>query len=184
MASFCRLGLVDSLVMLLYFLAYTCNLLATPLDDQLAFEAHRDPGFYTLLLPAAFERRLGLWHGLNLVRVVACGLAWVLVCYRSNHFVMLRVFEARRAEQEELEQQQQYTVPHGALHRQGVTTGSSQAAAAGSAVSLGSTADAAAAGRRLARLGSYAALQGSFAADRGESMQWPVPSKRLSDQRR
>lgn len=68
--------------MLLYFLAYTCNLLATPLDDQLAFEAHRDPGFYTLPLPAAFESRLGLWHALNLVRVVACGLAWVLVCYR------------------------------------------------------------------------------------------------------
>lgn len=176
---FCRLGLVDSLVMLLYFLAYTCNLLATPFDDQLAFKAHRDPGFYTLPLPTAFERRLGLWHGLNLVRVVACSLAWVLVCYRSNHFVMLRVFEARRAEQEEQEQQQQqYNVPH-ALHRQGVTTGS-QAATVGSAVSLGSAADATAAGRRLAHLGSNAALQGSFAADRGESMQWAVPSKRLS----
>lgn len=163
--------------MLLYFLAYTCNLLATPLDDQLAFEAKRNPGFYTLPLPAAFESRLALWHGLNLARVVACGLAWVLVCYRSNHFVMLRVFEARRAEQEQ-QQQQQCNVPHG-LHRQlGLTTGS-QAATAGFAVSLESAADAAAAGRRLVRLGSNAALQGSFAADRGESMLWAVPSKRL-----
>lgn len=85
--------------MLLYLLAYTCNLLATPLDDQLSYEARRDPTYYKLLLPAAFEARLGVWHALNLIRVMCCGLAWVMVCYRSNPFVMLKVFEARREQQ-------------------------------------------------------------------------------------
>jgi hypothetical protein len=93
---------VDSLVLLLYLLAYTANLLATPLDDQLSFEARRDPGFArTVPLPASIEARLPAWHALNLVRVLACGLAWALVCYRSNPFLMLRVYEARR--QQELE---------------------------------------------------------------------------------
>lgn len=177
----CRLGVVDCLVMLLYFLAYTCNLLATPLDDQLAFEARRDAAFCTLPLPAAFEKRLGLWHALNLVRVVTCGLAWVLVCYRSNHFIMLKVFEARKAEQEEEEQRYiAHTHAQGAVTAGGVAAGA-QAAAVGSAGGMDAS-------RRLVRLGSN--LQGSF-ADRGaggglgstqqqQQQQWAVPARRFS----
>lgn len=100
--------------MLLYFAAYTCNLLATPMDDQFAYEARRDPMFYTLPLPEAFERKLGLWHALNLVRVVCCGLAWIGTTYRSNHFIMLKVFEARREELEEEEEAAARAVAAGA----------------------------------------------------------------------
>jgi hypothetical protein len=162
--------------MLLYFLAYTCNLLATPLDDQLAFEAHRDAAFYTLPLPAAFEKRLGLWHALNLVRVVTCGLAWVLVCYRSNHFIMLKVFEARKVEQEEEEQRY---IAH--THAQGaITAGGAVGAQAATVASAGGMD----ASRRLVRLSN---LQGSF-ADRGavpglsstQQQQWAVPIRQSS----
>jgi hypothetical protein len=170
---------VDCLVMLLYFLAYTCNLLATPLDDQLAFEARRDAAFYTLPLPAAFEKRLKLWHALNLVRVVTCGLAWVLVCYRSNHFIMLKVFEARQVEQQEEEQR---FIAH--AHAQGAATAAG--AVGGQAATVGSLGGLEA-GRRLVRLGSNmhrsfadrGAVSGIFSAQQ-QQQPWAVPSRRCS----
>lgn len=180
MFALCRLGVVDSCVMLLYFLAYTCNLLATPLDDQLAFEARRDPAFYELPLPAAFESRLGIWHGLNLVRVVACGLAWVLVCYRSNHFVMLRVFEARREEQEEEEQRQQLQGYRGGVSGSGGAQGVA-AGVGGVGAGVGGGVDAS---RRLVRMGSNLGSFGNRASAGGaasvQQQQWAVPSKRFS----
>lgn len=181
MFALCRLGVVDSCVMLLYFLAYTCNLLATPLDDQLAFEARRDPGFYELPLPAAFESRLGIWHGLNLVRVVACGLAWVLVCYRSNHFVMLRVFEARREEQEEEEQRQQLQGYRGGVGG----SGGAQGVAAGVGGVGAGVRGGVDASRRLVRMGSNLGSFGNRASVGGaagvqQQQQWAVPSKRFS----
>lgn len=180
----CRLGVVDGLVMVLYFLAYTCNLLATPLDDQLALEARRDPKFFTLPMPTALERRLGLWHALNLTRVVACGLAWVLVCYRSNHFVMLKVFEARRS-----------AAAAGASVGHYQTGHSSTAAGVGSGVGGGGGGVGGANGgvpdstQRLQRMGSNV---GSSFADRGraaagggarsaeQQQQWAVRSVRRS----
>lgn len=161
--------------MLLYFLAYTCNLLATPLDDQLAYEARRDPLFFTLPLPAAFQRRLALWHVLNLIRVITCGLAWVLVCYRSNHFVMLKVFEARAAQAEEDEGLQQQQQQHVAT--QGVVTGGASSSAAGADVAASTDAS-----RRLQRMGSNL---GSFPSKSGanqqhqQQQQWAVLSKRV-----
>lgn len=159
--------------MLLYFLAYTCNLLATPLDDQLAYEARRDPLFFTLPLPAAFQRRLALWHVLNLIRVITCGLAWVLVCYRSNHFVMLKVFEARAAQAEEDEGLQQQQQQH--LSTRGVAPGGASSFAAGADAASGTDAS-----RRLQRMGSNL---GSFASKGGanqqQQQQWAVLSKRV-----
>jgi hypothetical protein len=153
--------------MLMYFLAYTCNLLATPLDDQLAFEARRDPAFYTLPLPAPFEGRLSLWHALNLVRVIACGLAWVLVCYRSNHFVMLRVFEARSTQEAE----------EGCARQQGA--GAGDVSAAGGVGMLG-TGPADADRRRLRRMGSSAGSRATAGGIMQQQQQaWAVPSQRF-----
>jgi len=70
------------LVLVLYLVAYTTNLLATPTDDRLTYEAVRDLQYWRLALPPAFVHKLGIWQVLNLFRVVCCGLAWCLVCYR------------------------------------------------------------------------------------------------------
>jgi hypothetical protein len=157
--------------MLLYVLAYTCNLLATPLDDQLAFEARRDPGFYLLPLPAPFEGRLSLWHALNLVRVIACGLAWVLVCYRSNHFVMLRVFEARSTQEAD----------EGYARQQ--ASGAGGVNAAGGVGGFHGTGPADADRRRLRSVGSSAGSRGATAGgilqQQQQQQPWAVPSQRF-----
>eukprot|EP00879_Flechtneria_rotunda_P014974 GHRR01015644.1.p1 GENE.GHRR01015644.1~~GHRR01015644.1.p1 ORF type:complete len:535 (+),score=185.66 GHRR01015644.1:276-1880(+) len=90
-----RLRLVDSLVLLLFLLAYICNLLATPIDDQLTYEARRDLTYWMLPLPAGFVTKVSLWQVLNLLRLISCGLAWALVCYRCNPYVMMMVLAAR-----------------------------------------------------------------------------------------
>ena len=83
--------------MALFFTAYICNLLATPLDDQLSYEWARAPGYWQLPLPRAFERRLSLWHAANLARAAAAGGVWALVCYRGSARVVGAVLEERRA---------------------------------------------------------------------------------------
>lgn len=57
-AACCRLRVADGLVLGLYLLAYVCNLLATPIDDQLTFEARRDLGYWALPLQQAFLRKV------------------------------------------------------------------------------------------------------------------------------
>jgi hypothetical protein len=47
------------MVLGLYLLAYVCNLLATPIDDQLTFEARRDVGYWALPLQQAFVKKVG-----------------------------------------------------------------------------------------------------------------------------
>ncbi|KAF6266373.1 hypothetical protein COO60DRAFT_1697360 [Scenedesmus sp. NREL 46B-D3] len=78
------LRVADGLVLGLYLLAYVCNLLATPIDDQLTFEARRDLGYWALPLQQAFLRKVSMWQVLNLLRIVSCGLAWAVVCYRHR----------------------------------------------------------------------------------------------------
>jgi hypothetical protein len=82
----------------LFAAAYTCNLVAAPLDDQLTFEHARDPAFWAAgPLPPAFKRRLGAWHALNLARAGACGAAWALACYRASPRVVLAAAAAAAA---------------------------------------------------------------------------------------
>jgi hypothetical protein len=115
---------VDGLVMLLYLAAYSANLLATPLDDALTHHAaaggpqwHQQAGGAPL--GGGLGRRLALWHAANLARIGCCGAAWALVCFRSNPYVMVRVFEARA----ERQQQQQQTAQQ-QVHAQSVHHGS------------------------------------------------------------
>jgi hypothetical protein len=42
----------------MYLLAYVCNLLATPIDDQLTFEARRDWGYWEQPLQQSFVRKV------------------------------------------------------------------------------------------------------------------------------
>jgi hypothetical protein len=81
--------------MSLFAAAYVCNLVATPLDDQLTYEFSRIPSYWQLPLAPAFTSRLALWHALNLARAAACGAAWALVCYRASPRVVLGVAAAR-----------------------------------------------------------------------------------------
>lgn len=106
-------------MLLLYAAAYLANLLATPTDDLLSYEARREPRFWALPLPAAFLARLTLWQVLHVGRVAAVALAWGLVCYRSNPHVLGLVYEARQQQQGgggEEEQQQQNTSTSEQLH--------------------------------------------------------------------
>ncbi|KAF8057921.1 sdhb [Scenedesmus sp. PABB004] len=91
-----RLRAVDGCGLALYLVAYLANLLATPTDDALTYEARRDARYGDGALPAAFLRKLALWQVLNLVRVCACGAGWALACYRGNPLVMALVWEARQ----------------------------------------------------------------------------------------
>lgn len=100
-----RLRAVDGAVIGLFSAAYACNLVATPLDDQLSYEWARDPRFWQQLpgfkaATPAFGPRLALWHAANLARAAACGAAWALVCYRSSPRVVGAVLEERRARSE------------------------------------------------------------------------------------
>ncbi|WIA15492.1 hypothetical protein OEZ85_002130 [Tetradesmus obliquus] len=76
--SFLRLRVADGSVLALYLLAYAANLLATPIDDQLTFEARRDVGYWALPLQQAFVKKVNMWQVLNLLRIVSCGLAWAV----------------------------------------------------------------------------------------------------------
>jgi hypothetical protein len=60
----------DGVVLGLYLLAYVVNLLATPIDDQLTFEARRDLGYWALPLQQAFVKKVG--EGGLVVTTVAC----------------------------------------------------------------------------------------------------------------
>lgn len=40
-----------------------------------------------------------MWHAFNLLRIICCGLAWALVCYRANPYVMMLEFEARKQQE-------------------------------------------------------------------------------------
>jgi hypothetical protein len=83
-------------VALLFAAAYACNLAATPLDDQLAYEYARDPGYWTRgPLPPAFSARLSAWHALNLARAAACGAAWAAACYRASPRIVVAAAAAR-----------------------------------------------------------------------------------------
>lgn len=53
-----RLRLADGLVLALYLLAYVCNLIATPIDDQLTFEARRDVNYWALPLQQSFLNKV------------------------------------------------------------------------------------------------------------------------------
>lgn len=35
------------------------------------------------------------------MRIICCGLAWALVCYRGNPYVMMLIFEARKQREAE-----------------------------------------------------------------------------------
>ncbi|MEW5305081.1 MAG: hypothetical protein WDW36_007645 [Sanguina aurantia] len=73
-----RLRLVDTLQLLLYFVAYILSVLCTPVDDELTYEYNRNNRFYELQLNAGFKARLVTWHVLNLLRIAAVALAWIL----------------------------------------------------------------------------------------------------------
>jgi hypothetical protein len=90
---------VDAATMALFVVAYVINLVATPMDDQLTYEAARSPGYWQLPLLRAFQSRLALWHVANLARVCACGAAWGLVCYRASPRVVGAVYASRGAGQ-------------------------------------------------------------------------------------
>jgi len=91
-----RLQLADGGALALFALAYVCNLLATPLDDQLTYEHARLPSYWQLPLTSAFSTRLALWNTLNLLRVAGVGGAWALVCYRASPRVVIAAAAARQ----------------------------------------------------------------------------------------
>lgn len=51
---------MDGLALFLYVLAYLCNLIATPIDDQLTFEARRDLTYYVLPLQSSFRYKASM----------------------------------------------------------------------------------------------------------------------------
>ncbi|GFR51187.1 hypothetical protein Agub_g13530 [Astrephomene gubernaculifera] len=99
-----QLAAVDYGQLLLYVAAYITSILCTPLDDELTYEAKRNPRFYQLSFASGFKRRLALWHALNILRTLFTGLAWVLACYQTSPYV----FDATlRAELKALRRQQE-----------------------------------------------------------------------------
>jgi hypothetical protein len=93
--SLARLKAVDTSLLLLYAVAYVCNVVLTPLDDSFTYEYQRLPTFHQQQLPPAFMRRVSVWHALNLLRLAATGLAWGLVCYRSSQHVVAELIRER-----------------------------------------------------------------------------------------
>ncbi|GLC56363.1 hypothetical protein PLESTB_001096600 [Pleodorina starrii] len=82
-----QLGPVDYVQLLLYVIAYVTSVLCTPLDDELTYEANRNPRFYELTWTSGFKRRVSLWHSLNIVRTLCVGLAWLLTCYQTSPYI-------------------------------------------------------------------------------------------------
>ncbi|KAJ9530085.1 hypothetical protein QJQ45_023398 [Haematococcus lacustris] len=81
------LRVADWLQLLLYILAFITSVLCTPLDDELTYEAERNPRFYSLTLSSAFVRRLNVWRVLNVLRTIGAGGAWLVCAYQHSTLV-------------------------------------------------------------------------------------------------
>lgn len=81
---------VDGAQILFYSLAYIFTVLCTPLDDELTYEYNRDNFFYQLSFNSKFTKRLNAFNAFNVIRMVCCGIGWLLFCYQHSP----AVFEA------------------------------------------------------------------------------------------
>jgi hypothetical protein len=93
--------MVTAIMLLLYGTAYICNIILTPLDDRFTYEYNRVPEFWSQDLPRSFQQRLVMWHSLNLIRIICCGLAWVFVCYRASPHTVIAVVMAQQQQQQQ-----------------------------------------------------------------------------------
>jgi hypothetical protein len=84
-----RLRTLDVVQIAAHIVAYAANILATPTEDQMAYEASRQPEFWRDGL-GAFQQRLQLWHALNVLRLAACALGWLLLVHRLSPAVLHR----------------------------------------------------------------------------------------------
>ncbi len=84
-----RLRALDIAQIAAYLVAYAASIVATPTEDQMAYEAARQPDFWREGL-AGFQPRLQLWHALNVLRLAACGLGWLLLVHRLSPAVLHR----------------------------------------------------------------------------------------------
>jgi hypothetical protein len=91
--------MVTAIMLLLYGTAYICNIILTPLDDRFTYEYNRVPEFWAQDLPRSFQQRVVIWHSLNLIRIICCGLAWVFVCYRASPHTVIAVIMAQQQQQ-------------------------------------------------------------------------------------
>jgi hypothetical protein len=83
-----RLRLLDVLSLLAYLLAYAATILATPTEDQLSYESSRDLAWWRGDLGQGFDRKMQLWHVLNVIRLVTSAAGWLMLCYRLSPSVL------------------------------------------------------------------------------------------------
>ena len=91
-----RLRAMDVTQISAYLVAYAASIVATPTEDQMAYEAGRQPEFWREGLES-FQPRLQLWHALNVLRLAACALGWLLLVHRLSPAVLHRELERDQA---------------------------------------------------------------------------------------
>ncbi|KAK9818118.1 hypothetical protein WJX72_007418 [[Myrmecia] bisecta] len=82
--NYLQMRRMDVVLIFVYGVAFILSVVCTPFDDELQYSYRRIPDFYSLTLNSHFQSRLSLWHWLNLGRVAASGLGWLLVCIKMS----------------------------------------------------------------------------------------------------
>ena len=63
------------------FVAFVLNILTMPMDDMLNYTYRRAPDWYEMPLNSTFKDKLAQWHVLNALKLIFCGVGWLLVAF-------------------------------------------------------------------------------------------------------
>ena len=72
---------IDGMLVLIYLVAFVLNILTMPMDDMLNYTYRRAPDWYEMPLNSTFKDKLAQWHVLNALKLIFCGVGWLLVAF-------------------------------------------------------------------------------------------------------